>query len=140
SGAPNNGVVNILLAASADPISTTDDFNLIGNPYPSAISADDFIGANGNISGTLYFWTHRTGISSSNPGPDSNNFITNDYAMYNLSGGTSSGTGSPVPNGFIASGEGFFVEADAYTSVLFNNSMRNKTHDNTQFYRLSQGA
>jgi hypothetical protein len=140
SGAANNGIVNILLAASANGASATDDFNLIGNPYPSAIYANDFINANTNISGTLYFWTHRTGISNSNPGPDANNFITADYAMYNLSGGTSSGTGSPVPTGYIASGEGFFVEANAYTNVLFNNAMRSKTYNNAQFYRPANNS
>lgn len=135
SGPVNNGVINILLAASGNGASNTDDFNLIGNPYPSAIYANDFINANPNFSGTLYFWTHRTGISPSNPGPDANNFITADYAMYNLSGGTSSGTGSPVPSGYVASGEGFFVEASAYTNVVFNNAMRSKTYNNSQFYR-----
>ncbi len=137
SGPVNNGVVNILLGASANSASNTDDFNLIGNPYPSAIKADDFINANTNTSGTLYFWTHRTAISSSAPGPDVNNFITADYAMYNLSGGTSSGTGSAQPNGYIGTGEGFFVNALAYTNVVFNNSMRSKTYSNSQFFRMA---
>jgi hypothetical protein len=135
SGKVNNGVIAMPIAASANAASATDDFNLVGNPYPSAIYANAFITANPAISGTLYFWTHRTGISTSNPGPDANNFITADYAMYNLSGGTSSGTGSPAPTGYIASCEGFFVEANAYTSVGFNNSMRSTAYSNSQFYR-----
>lgn len=140
SGRVNNGVITTSLAMSGNPADTNDDFVLIGNPYPSAIFADDFINANLDISGTLYFWTHRTGISPSNPGPDANNFITTDYAMYNLSGGTSSGTGSPTPTGYVASGQGFFVEAINATSVTFNNSMRNKTHSNNLFYRMNQNA
>ncbi|RZJ35983.1 MAG: choice-of-anchor D domain-containing protein [Flavobacterium sp.] len=138
TGAVNNGVVSIPLALSGNGASNSDDFNLVGNPYPSAIFANDFINANANFSGTLYFWTHRTGISSSNPGPDSNNFITVDYAMYNLSGGTSSGTGSPTPTGYVASGEGFFIDAQSATNLVFNNSMRNKLYNNSQFYRTPQ--
>jgi hypothetical protein len=137
SGAVNNGVINIPMTLSANGASSIDDFNLIGNPYPSAIYANDFINANAAISGTLYFWTHRTGISNTNPGPDANNFITADYAMYNLSGGTSSGTGSAPPTGYIGSGQAFFVEANSATNAVFNNSMRNKGYSNAQFYRMA---
>jgi len=137
SGVPNNGVVQILLALSGNAGSAVDDFNLIGNPYPSSIRAIDFINTNLNTDGTLYFWTHRIGISGANPGPDANNFITADYAMYNLSGGTTSGLGIPAPTGFVGSGQGFFVEAQAATNVIFNNSMRNKSYINTNFYRTA---
>ena len=45
-----------------------------------------------------------------------------------------------MPNGFIPSGQGFFVSfAQARPSstgnVVFNNSMRNITHDNSQFFK-----
>ena len=135
TGAVNNGVITMPIALSGNPASNNDDFNLVGNPYPSAIFADTFINANPSFAGTLYFWTHRTGISNTNPGPDANNFITADYAMYNLSGGTSSGTGSPVPTGYVASGQGFFIDAQAATSVVFNNSMRSRFYNNSQFFR-----
>jgi hypothetical protein len=137
SGAVNNGIINIPMTLSANGASSIDDFNLIGNPYPSAIYANDFINANAAISGTLYFWTHRTGISNTNPGPDANNFITADYAMYNLSGGTSSGTGSAPPTGYIGSGQAFFVETNSATNAVFNNSMRDKSYSNAQFYRMA---
>ncbi|WP_395066766.1 choice-of-anchor D domain-containing protein [Flavobacterium sp.] len=136
SGKPNNGIITIPMALSQNASNANDDFNLIGNPYPSAIYADSFINLNANISGTLYFWTHIGNISTSNPGPDLFNFITDDYAMYNLSGGTAaSSTGSTVPTGYIASGQGFFVEATTATEVTFNNLMRNKNYNNTSFYR-----
>jgi hypothetical protein len=139
NGNVNNGVVPETLALSGNA-TANDDFNLIGNPYPSAISADDFIAANPNFAGTLYFWTHRLGISGSNPGPDMNNFITTDYAMYSLIGGvttaTASGTGSATPTGLVASGQGFFVEAITPGDVNFTNSMRRNT-GNDNFYRAS---
>src|SRR5690606_22336331 len=56
NGPANNGVytVPLMLSPSAD---ATDDYNLLANPYPSALDANAFISANlPNISGTLYLW------------------------------------------------------------------------------------
>ncbi len=140
SGAVNNGVVSINIVESENVANTADDFNLIGNPYASAISADSFILTNGiKISGSLYFWTHVGNVSVSNPGPNTYNFISDDYAVYNLSGGTrASLTGSAVPTGYIASGQGFFVESQGNNTLTFNNAMRNKNYGNSQYFRNSQ--
>lgn len=48
-------------------------------------------------------------------------------------GGTASSNSGGVPNGFIASGQGFFVVANSNTSVVFNNDMRGG--NNTQFFK-----
>lgn len=140
TGQANNGVITetVVFSPSAD---TTDDYNLVGNPYPSALDANAFITlnsvTNNRISGALYFWTHRTPIDDDAPGPDQQNFISADYATYTLSGGTSSGPGIPAPTGSIATGQGFFVEAQTDgADVEFNNSMRGIL-DNTNFYRPS---
>jgi hypothetical protein len=135
TGSVNNGVVTQPVALSGNAAATNDDWNLLGNPYPSAIDADDFISANTNISGTIYLWSHVDDVSVSNPGPNVSNFNANDYAMYNLSGGTKSVSNSALPNGYIASGQGFIVEAASAGNVTFRNSMRNKAHPNTQFFR-----
>jgi hypothetical protein len=137
SGKVNNGVVSVPIVESANATSTIDDYNLIGNPYPSAISANSFITTNGaKTSGTLYFWTHVANISASNPGPSNNNFISDDYAVYNMTGGTSASlTGSTTPTGYIASGQGFFVEAQGNNSVIFNDAMRSKTYSNSDFFK-----
>jgi hypothetical protein len=155
SGKVNNGVImpKIYETANTDTgyvgvNNANDDYNLVGNPYPSAISADKFITTNGaKISGALYFWTHVANVSVSNPGPDVYNFISDDYAVYTFAGGTgtrASLTGSSIPTGFIASGQGFFVEAQANNvDLVFNNDMRIKTpnvgvyHNNANFYRTS---
>lgn len=142
----NNGIITIPLALSANNSVTTDDYNLVGNPYPSAIFANDFINANlPNISGTLYFWTHNSEISNANPGNNANNHTTNDYAMYNLTGTVvTSNPCSTCPTahtGYIASGQGFLVEAENDTSeVVFNNSMRSSTYANDYFYRTNSSA
>ena len=137
SGAVNNGVLTTPISLSADATDTDDDWNFIGNPYPSAISADDFVAFNTNITGTLYFWTHVADVSVSNPGPNTFNYSTDDYAMYNTVGGigTGSTSGSTAPTGFIASGQGFFLQAITAGTVTFNNSMRSNTYSNTNFYR-----
>ncbi|RZJ33192.1 MAG: choice-of-anchor D domain-containing protein, partial [Flavobacterium sp.] len=142
SGPVNNGLITIPLAQSQNGAAANDDFNLIGNPYPSALSGDAFLTQNtitsNQISGTLYFWTHNQPISNSAPGPNQYNFITADYAMYTLAGGTASGTGSLPPSGKIASGAGFFVEAsNGASQATFDNTMRDKTFSNSQFFRMS---
>ncbi len=141
SGEVNNGVITEIVATNSSPNTSVYDYNLVGNPYPSAISADEFILQNPNVGGTLYFWTHVDDISISNPGPDAQNFHPDDYATYNLTGGVAtaaaSNSGSNAPNGFIGSGQAFFIGADSNGTVQFNNSMRNIGFVNTQFFRTA---
>ena len=163
SGKVNNGIVqNNDIALTPDNIpagvnDAVDDFNLIGNPYPSAISADAFINANisgtgsinRTIDGTLYFWTHKKDLSANNFGPDAFNYSQDDYAVYTLAGGVGT-SGSLVggveqvsnkPSGYIASGQGFFVEAVTAGTVTFNNAMRAglPATANSQFYKSQSG-
>jgi hypothetical protein len=128
-GVPNNG--NYPFTAGPN------ELNLVGNPYPSAIRADDFINANSAIiNGALYFWTHNTAITN-------NEYTADDYASYTLAGGTgtskapSTGLSGTVPNGFIAAGQSFFVESQltpTATQFVFNNSMR-AAGNNSQFFK-----
>lgn len=140
-GVPNNGV-------KYTPIGVAGNFNLIGNPYPSALDADSFITANaGIIDGTIYFWTHNTdiGIGVSNPGSGLYAYSSDDYAAYNLTGGvatrpaTSVGSNSNAPSGKIASGQAFFTTSIATGNAVFNNSMRvgvgGILGDNSQFFK-----
>ncbi|OYU79721.1 MAG: hypothetical protein CFE23_12510 [Flavobacterium sp. BFFFF1] len=116
-GAPHNGTVVV-------PVTTAGlGYNLIGNPYPSPISAAAFALANPTI-GTLYFWTHTQ------QGADSGA----NYATYNETGAASA-LGGEVPNGTIQNGQGFMVKVPLNTTtVTFSNSMRADNHDN-QFFR-----
>ncbi|HKO78348.1 MAG TPA: hypothetical protein VJU52_14120, partial [Flavobacterium sp.] len=127
-GEPNNGVKKIVTQG-------VSKYNLIGNPYPSAIDADSFINGNlGMVGGALYFWTHNTAITN-------NAYTSNDYAVYNLTGGTgvAAQTGGPEPNGKIASGVAFFVRSTNPGFFEFNNSMRiSEPSDNSQFFRQSK--
>lgn len=142
-GTPINGLVTAPISKAGD-----NKYNLIGNPYPSAIDIDRFIldPANTNlINGTIYLWSHNTAISADNPGPDTLNYNGSDYAKYNLTGGVSTAnpalTGGNIPTGKIAAGQGFFIEAndnlaDGTYPAVFSNRMR-IIGQNTQFFRTA---
>ena len=88
-GKPNNGDISIVVANGVKS-------NLIGNPYPSAIYADQFLYDNQlSIDGTIYFWTHNTPIAIGTPDPGTGvwAYSGNDYASYSLTGGVGTGSG-----------------------------------------------
>ncbi|MFV8342487.1 T9SS sorting signal type C domain-containing protein [Flavobacterium sp. XS2P39] len=131
-GVPNNGLVEVIIPSSGHETS-----NLVGNPYPCAVDADSFLTANNAIlEGTLYFWTHSTqiGIGVSNPGTGLYAYSSDDYASYNLTGGTGTAGNfiggvteqiSNKPVGKIAAGQGFFATGKATGgNLIFNNGMR----------------
>jgi hypothetical protein len=137
NGTPNNGAYTL-------PIAPVGYSNLIGNPYPSAMSADEFLlenSVNNNrIQGTIRFWTHNTVINSSSK------YSATDYASYNRLGGVgtmaapSAGTGgvnSDIPSGYIAAGQSFMtISASGAGPVVFNNSMRvSLAGKNFQFFK-----
>lgn len=130
NGAPNNGFIQTPITIGVS------NMNLIGNPYPSAINADLFLGYGSNtgvVEGTIYLWTHNTAIT---------NFAynANDYAVYNLTGTVSTraalnpGVNNTTPTKFIASGQSFFIKGLAAGQATFNNSMR-VSGNNTGFFR-----
>jgi len=140
----NNGVVQVPIyynGANGD-----NDWNFIGNPYPSAIRFQDLyelaINA-GIIDGAAYFWSHASPPERDNDGNELLNFNTDDYAIYTVSSGgigagTASMSGSATPNGYVASGQGFFVKALSNGTLTFNNSMRQADiTSNSQFFRTA---
>lgn len=153
-GVPNNGDISIPISRGtynginyATGVSTTlgtrddDNWNLVGNPYPSAISAIDFLTLNTNIAGFVNIWTHGTLPSNAILDPFYANYAYNytptDYITYNLLGAS---TGAGIFNGFIAGGQGFFVSmlhtsSSTTENLNFNNSLRSSSHNNTVFYK-----
>ena len=134
TGKANNGTINkaVTHETAATPDLPGTRYNLVGNPYPSAIDADQFITNNsGVIDGSIYFW------DDDNTGPG--NYTLDDYATYTLAGavptlGGSNG-GGPTPNGSIGSAQGFFVSCSNSGNITFTNAQRGGS--NNQFFRMA---
>ncbi|WP_299367684.1 choice-of-anchor D domain-containing protein [Winogradskyella sp.] len=119
-GKPNNGTITLSIYA--------DNNYLVGNPYPSAINADEFINDNPDLSGTLYFWEHWGG------GSHVLQEYQGGYATYNLAGGVPAsapdpgvaqvGVGTKTPGRYIPVSQGFFVTGASAGSITFENDQR----------------
>ncbi|SEQ88933.1 Por secretion system C-terminal sorting domain-containing protein [Hyunsoonleella jejuensis] len=129
-GKPNNGEINLTVNAGND--------YLLGNPYPSAIDAVQFLLDNksgtdglGVTNGTLYFWKHWGGGSH----------VASDYqggyATFSLSGGLPAATQGndnidifpnensiEIPNRYIPAGQGFYITSETDGIINFNNGQR----------------
>ena len=156
TGLPRNGIVtpsisrgNNIGSGSAGPngvmrTDTDDNWNLIGNPYPSSISVNSFLSANSNIDGFVRLWTHGTLPSTAITDPFYDNFVSNytaaDYIAINGAGATS----GPGTLSVVGGAQSFFVlmnpGAAATETITINNSMRSRDYSNSQFYRSSENA
>jgi hypothetical protein len=123
-------------------------YNLVGNPYPSNIDFEALYNANiSKIYGTAYFWTNNDITVTQQAG---SGYSGNNYAIYNLSGGTgavdpdpSQGNGTQVPNGIIKVGQGFIVKskvAGAGQALEFNNDIRLGYDPGAIFYNSRKAA
>jgi hypothetical protein len=146
AGQLNNGLVNVnvsqdLYNATSMNVSPAANAahtnnNLIGNPYASSIDLVELKADNPILTGTFYFWTHKTPVSSSNPGPWLYNFSNDDYVTYTVGtgGSASSCSGCPIPDRYVDSCQGFYANVTGNGTVTFNNSQR-VTGNNNAFYR-----
>lgn len=132
-GVPNNGIYTLPVYGGAN------QFNLLGNPYPSALSADAFLldAANAaTLGGSIYLWTHNTPLNAALQ------YTGSDYAIYNYLGGIGTsaavnpGLNTSIPNGKIASGQGFFIKGLSNGTATFKNTMR-LTGNNDMFFRTT---
>ena len=120
TGLVNNGNINYGIednSGSGDGV-----FNLVGNPYPSAIDADEFINDNGPaiLDGAIYLWNQL----DANDRTDSENSQTNFIAV-NYAGASVYDQTDNLANINIASGQGFGVAAAANGNITFENDQRN---------------
>lgn len=136
-GLPNNGDITLPLDKSSGDVE-----RLVGNPYPSAIDAEEFIldnlsdadGGNNTvnvINGAVYFWDHF--------GEENSHYLRDyvgGYATYNLTGGTaaisndarinntsdggSPAVGTKVPGKYIPVNQGFFVSTEIEGHFNYN--------------------
>ncbi|PPZ90597.1 hypothetical protein C3729_12750, partial [Cloacibacterium normanense] len=107
---PNAGTITY------DHSSLQGNFILLGNPYPSAISYDDFMIQNTNTTGTVYVWNSQVEM------------VNNQYAgtIYN----TFTSAGANPANSldaYIPVGQGFFVQRTNNDPFVFTDAMRRTT-------------
>lgn len=132
-GTPKDGTLTSIIGS--------EQFYLVGNPYPSAIRASKFIEDNmSSLDGTIYFWDH-VGEEDTLNGHFFDGYI-GGYATQNLTmalsadqfadnstenGGTPDlGAGAyKTPSKYIPVGQGFFVNSNTIGGAIeFNNSQR----------------
>ncbi|MEO0045448.1 MAG: putative adhesin [Bacteroidota bacterium] len=159
TGVPNNGIINYTISRG-DDVNTvyhlglngteitnySDNWNLIGNPYPSSISGGQFLFNNSSaIAGNIKLWTHGS-LPSVSTSPFYGTFVYNyspgDYLTYNYTGTSCCpAAGDDV---FIGAGQGFFVQMNdgpsATDVVTFDNALRSSSYVNNIFYRNSEDS
>ena len=126
TGKPNNGNIYIPIVYQ----NQGNNYNLIGNPYPSAIDISKFFTANNSVF-EAYLWTHSTSIIAEN-----GDFTGADYATINRTGSTAATPGGVKPMNNIGSSQGFMIAATGDDSVIFTNNMRLEG-SNDQFFKSS---
>ncbi|MEO8235772.1 MAG: choice-of-anchor D domain-containing protein [Flavobacterium sp.] len=151
NGVPQNGVFTPTVSRGTDftglgiqgiPRTITDDnWNLLGNPYPSAISINEFLETNKLvIDGFVKIWTHAQ-LPTSTTSPFYQDFVSNYYASDYISINKTGATSGAIGDYRIGSGQGFMVlmlpGLAGSSTVTFNNSMRSRMFANTQFFKTS---
>jgi len=158
-GIPNNGTIPVTVnrgqytgapyaGTNGTQITNLDDnWNLLGNPYPSAVNGLQFLfDNNSQIEGNVRLWTHGSPIALTNGTTVTNpfygsfgyNYSSSDYMFINYMGTT-----IPVASEIIKTGQAFFVQmidgpGDASGTVYFNNNQRSNTYANDNFFRTTQ--
>ena len=142
-GRPNNGEILI-------PILANNNVALIGNPYPSAIDADQFIDDNVGalLDGALQFWEHAPGgnthILSQYQGRYSYYVKTGSVPAAEVPGPDGAGGASKSPKRYIPVGQGFFVDGNITGgTIVFNNAQREfkkESGGESEFLRASDNS
>ena len=161
TGAPNNGDLIIkgtrgdMEPANVGPVlaypnpalnAWDDNWTLVGNPYPSAINALQFLATNSvELMGNVRLWRHLSDpaiIASPFYQTFVYNYNSNDYLTINYTGAT-----TPGASDIIKSGQAFLVQRRegpldlTGIDVNFNNQMRltptNTVMDNSGFFRAN---
>ncbi len=127
TGKPNSGTIDLFIAQ--------EQTYLIGNPYPCALDAIEFIkdnlkdcdgcrGTSNSFGGALYFWDH---FDLSN-----NHYLAQyegGYATYSLTGGVeaiaddpltvnNNDNGTKIPERYVPVAQGFFIDAAIDPEIL----------------------
>ena len=133
----NNGVISKTVLRKGGP-DDNGNYDLLGNPYPSAIDFDALANDTENdaVANAYSLWTNCAGLNTT-----TGHHQASGYATY-----VTSGTGTnacpddqnTVANRYIASGQGFMIEATTDGGTMkFKNAYR-VTDQNTHFLNRPQ--
>jgi hypothetical protein len=125
TGTINNGDISEAVYYTVDPGTSESGYNIIGNPYPSAIDWETFQSDNAAaIEGTVYYWRQTEAPIGDN--------LASDYIEYNSTGSNPLG----AADGSIGTAQGFAVQAKSggTGTVTFKNTHR-VIANNDQFFR-----
>jgi hypothetical protein len=100
-GTINNGDIVRSMQLGSNNAQGWDDWNLLGNPYPSSLNINAFINGNSHIQNGVHYYD--ASLNSGNGGYITVNNTDNDFA---------------------ASGQGFWVVATSAHNANFTNAMR----------------
>ncbi|WOI23808.1 GEVED domain-containing protein [Nonlabens ulvanivorans] len=127
-GKPNNGLISI---PAIPHISGNITSSLLGNPYPSAFDAREFIDDNaGVIDGAVYLWDQFRGTNHQLAYYEGGyatitKMATVKAAQYDGLGYLNGGAGPAIlPTFFLPVSQAFFVTITNNGSIEFNNSQR----------------
>lgn len=127
-GQVNNGRIQFFISGTS-----TGDYVLLGNPYPSALDFRAFAAANPDIHPTVYYW------DASPPA-----LGESDFAYWNASGPLAVGNSRrAAPSPFIPSGQGFMVKVNRPGNHLFtfeNSMRRGRKNQNQRFFKKEAPA
>ncbi len=122
----NNGTIGVNININGTGAQDDDDWNLVGNPYPSPIDFNTLATDNTNIQGAYYLWTNCAGLDGNG------NHQPAGYTIYSIGSGSiaaCNGNG-PSASRYVPATEGFFVEANASGTLNFKNDQRSTTQTN----------
>lgn len=159
NGQPNNGLVTSGLdGATTDVWRNTSqngsNFNLVGNPYPSAIDLDVFFAANSALIDPIAYIWGRSLVdepSDSNDGPLDQNYLPEAFLIYNpmmtVTVPSQFANSNPFnSDGILSSCQSFFVQTvqnltstnntgqannEFVGDIVFTNSMRTRMPNTT---------
>ncbi|MEQ9440068.1 MAG: VWA domain-containing protein [Cyclobacteriaceae bacterium] len=122
TGVPNTGEITVTdLTYTPGVDAEFRGYNLVGNPYPCAISADMFLDENSaDLEPYVWLWNNKI--------PDNTRATGGDYLLYSRDMGVVSGAEGTSFDGFIGTAQGFMVQlksdATSPASVAFKGEMR----------------
>lgn len=147
-GVPANGLMAYPLqygTATTQTGNQENGYNLVGNPYPSALDVKKLYTDNSTkIEATFLFWDNRDNPNTQQQGSDYNG---SNYATFNAAAGENgSGTAAPrfqgqsgakIPNQFVATGTAFLARANSSANgqpLNFKNAHRSASTTATEFF------